>query len=155
VTLRALVIGLGQPAGGDDGVGIAVIVRLRAEGEVEDVAFETATDASALVERLQENVPVVVVDAVVGGGSVGDVLVVAPERLDGDARPLSTHGLSVAQAIALARAVAPESVSSMIRIVGVVIAPPERGSTSLSSEVAAAIPAAVTTVRTLLREAMN
>jgi len=152
---RALVIGLGQPAAGDDAVGIAVVVRLRAEGALDGVTLETVSDATGLVERLQAGVPVIVVDAVVGGGSVGDVLVLAPERLDGDARPLSTHGMSVAQAIALARALAPNSVSSMIRIVGVVIDAPRQGEIALSSPIADAVAKAAATVHALLREVMN
>ena len=68
---RALVVGLGQPSAGDDAVGIAVIVRLRAEGDLEGVTYETAAEASALVERLQTGIPVIVVDALVGGGSFG------------------------------------------------------------------------------------
>lgn len=152
---RALVIGLGQPAAGDDGVGVAVIVRLRAEGALEGVSCETAAEASALVERLQTGVPVVIVDALVGGGRAGDVLVLDVESLAGDVRPLSTHGISVAQAIALARALAPEAVSPIIHVVGVVVEAAEVGDTTLSPIVLAAVPAACAKVHEVLRGIMS
>ena len=77
------------------------------------------------------------------------------ERVAGDARPLSTHGISVAQAIALARALAPDAVSPMIRVVGVAIDEAAVGDTALSPPVAAALPRACTRVHELLREVMN
>jgi hydrogenase maturation protease len=159
VTLRARVVGLGQPVAGDDGVGVAVIVRLRAEGEIEGVLYETIADASTLVERLQAKAPIVIVDAVVGGGEVGDVVVLEPRQLGKTARPLSSHGISVAQAIELARALAPDAVPEAIRIVGIVIAEPKRGMTSLSPAVAAAVSRAAAVVREqiedFLEEAWN
>ena len=126
---RAVVIGLGQPAAGDDGVGIAVIVRLRAEG--------------------------IIVDALVGGGKPGDVVVLDAERLAGDLRPLSTHGISVAQAIVLARALAPAAVSPIVRVVGIVIAIAEVGDAAFSPAIAAAVPKACAKVHELIREVMN
>lgn len=152
---RALVIGLGQPAAGDDAVGIAVVVRLRAQGEMDGVAYETVTDATALVERLQAGVPVIIVDALVGTGRPGEVVVLEAERLAGDVRPLSTHGISVAQAIALARALRPETDSAIVRVVGIVIATAKVGQTALTAPVAAALPAACTKIHELLREVMN
>jgi len=152
VTPRALVIGVGQPAAGDDGVGIAVIVRLRAERNLEDVVYETITEASALVERLQVGVPVLIVDALVGGGSPGDVIVLDAEQLTGDARPLSTHGISVGEAIALARTLAPDSVAAIVRVVGIVVERPKVGETALSPEIARAVSKACAVVHDLLRE---
>jgi hydrogenase maturation protease len=149
------VIGLGQPAAGDDGVGVAVIVRLRADRALEAVSCETAAEASILVERLQTGVPVVIVDALVGGGRAGDVLVLDVESLAGDVRPLSTHGISVAQAIALARTLAPEAVSPMIRVVGIVVEAARAGETKLSPAIVAAVPAACAKVHEALREIMS
>jgi len=146
------VIGVGQPAAGDDGVGIAVIVRLRAERNLEDVVYETITEASALVERLQVGVPVLIVDALVGGGSPGDVIVLDAEQLTGDARPLSTHGISVGEAIALARTLAPDSVAAIVRVVGIVVERPKVGETALSPEIARAVSKACAVVHDLLRE---
>jgi len=149
------VIGLGQPAAGDDGVGIAVVVRLRVEGDLEGVCYETVDEPSALVERLQTGVPVILVDAVVGAGKAGDVVVLGVDDLAGDLRPLSTHGISVSQAVSLARALAPESVSPMIRVVGIVIDRADVGDGALSPPIAAAVPAACARVHEALRDLMS
>ena len=60
------------------------------------------SDARQITET---GVPVILVDAIVGGGKPGDVVVLDAERLTGDVRPLSTHGISVAQAIVLGAAI--------------------------------------------------
>jgi len=152
MTPRARVIGLGQPAAGDDGAGIAVIVRLRAEGELEGVFYETVSDTSALVERLGTAVPIIVVDALVGGGRPGDVVVIDGERVSGS---ISRHGDSVSQAIELARALAPEQVSPIIRLVGIVIEKGQVRDGALSPSIAAAVPTACAVIHDLLRELMN
>lgn len=152
---RAHVIGIGQPAAGDDGVGIAVIVRLRAEGDVEGVVYETVTEPSALVERLRTDVPVVIVDAVVGGGEIGEVLVLEPADIEKTVRPLSTHGISLLQAIELADALAPGGVTKSVRLVGIVIEAPSGGGSSLSPRVAEAVPRAAAAVHRLLRDTLN
>lgn len=145
------VIGLGQPAAGDDGVGLAVVEHLRAEGVPDGVSLETVPEPSALVERLGTPGLVVVVDAVVGSGAPGDVLVLAPADLDDVHRhAVSTHGLTVAQAIDLAGALHPIGARPRVRIVGVVIEPPARGTIGLSAVVAASVPRAAAAVRALL-----
>jgi hydrogenase maturation protease len=63
---------------------------------------------------------------------------------------VSTHGLGVAQAIALARAVAPDAVAPAIRIVGITIAPPARYVQALSPVVTAAVGRAADRVRALV-----
>ena len=147
---RARVIALGQTAAGDDGAGLAVLEALRREGLPPAVELVHAADDSALVTLLATPAPVVLVDAVLGG-TPGEVIELGPEQLDArDVRPVSTHGLGVAQAIALARTLAPDTVSPAIRIVGITIAPPARYLQALSPAVAAAIPRAVDRVRALV-----
>jgi len=150
----ARVIGLGQPVAGDDGVGVAIVERLRAEGVPAGVTLETVPEPSALVDRLEVPGPVVLVDAVVGGGAPGDVLVLSPEELDDVShRAVSTHGLTVAQALGLAGALHPGARPDQVRIVAVVIDPPARGTVGLGPAVAASVPRAAAVVRTLLAPA--
>lgn len=147
--MRALVIGLGQPAAGDDGVGIAVLERLRADGVPPGVELRRAVEPTALVELLTVDVPVVLIDAV-AGDTPGEVLELEPDDLAGrGAPPYSTHGLDVERAIALARALEPRLTPSL-RIVGVAIARPPRLATGLSAAVSAAVPHAAARVRALL-----
>src|SRR5690606_8744706 len=90
------------------------------------------------------------VDAVLAA-PVGAVLVLEPEELEQRGlSTTSTHGLGVAQAVALARLLSPVAVSPSIHIVGVSISRPERFQQGLSPEVAAAVPrAAEHVLRTL------
>jgi hydrogenase maturation protease len=149
---RTRVIALGQTAAGDDGVGLAVLEELRRGGVPEGVELVHAPEDGALITLLETPATVVLVDAVVGGRP-GEVLEVGPEELEAKGlRPISTHGLGTAQAIALACAVAPATVAPAIRIVGITIAAPARYVQALSPIVAAAVPAAAARVRALMEE---
>ncbi len=143
----ARVIGLGQRAAGDDGVGLVVLERLRAvvPRAVELVGI---AEASAVIPWLATPVPVVIVDAVVTDhGAPGDVLDVASGSLPPHVRSVSTHGVGLAQALALARVLADrETIAPSIRIVGVTIAVAEAGAIGLSAAVEAAVPRAVQAV---------
>jgi hydrogenase maturation protease len=147
--MGARVIALGQAAAGDDGVGLAVLEALRAAGVPADVELVRAPEDAALVGLLETPLPVVLLDAVLEDPP-GRVIDVVPEAV-APRRTVSTHGLGVAQAIALARVVAPGRVSPSIRLVGITIARPARYAQALSPAVAAAVPAAVTRVRALVR----
>ena len=147
--VRARVIGLGQPAAGDDGVGLAVLDALRATALPRDVDLVTAPDASALVDLLAGADAVVLVDAVLGG-SPGAVLDLAPEDLAQRGAPtFSTHGLSIPQAIELAQVLG-DGPPPSLRIVGVVVERPRAPGVGLSPAAAAAVPEAAARVRALL-----
>jgi hydrogenase maturation protease len=143
---RARIIALGQPVAGDDGVGPAVLARLRAGGVPPDVELVAATEASALVEGVQLEGPVVIVDALLAEPA-GQVLVLSPEDLaTGALSPLSSHGLSAGGAIALARVLAPGALSPRIAVVAVTILPPGRYREGLSPGVGEALDAAAAAV---------
>jgi hydrogenase maturation protease len=140
--VRARVIGLGQEAAGDDGVGFAVIEELRRRGVPDDVELLRARDATALVPLLETPAPVVIVDAVLSAPA-GRVMEIDAEDLSsGGVRLLSSHGLGVGEIVALARLTAPERTSPSIRIVAITTAPPAGFSAVLSSEAAGAVTAA-------------
>jgi hydrogenase maturation protease len=140
---RARVVGLGHASGGDDGVGLAVLARLRAMSVPAHVELVEATEPSTLVSLLDGADPVVLVDAVVGTDDPGRILRLEPEMLQTPAlRLLSTHGVEVPQAIELARVLSPATVCKRIRIVGITIRRPGGPATTLSPDVAAAVPAA-------------
>lgn len=148
---RARVIGLGQAAAGDDQVGLAVIEHLRGAGVSEGVELLAAAEPSALLPLLETAATVVLVDAVLAAPA-GEVLVLAPEELEQRGlSTMSTHGLGVAQAVALARLLSAAAVSPSIHVVGVSISRPERFQQGLSPEVAAAIPRAAEHVLRILK----
>ena len=176
--MRTRVIAIGQRAAGDDGVGPAVLDHLtRAPGNTgprdaaagdrpgwgdsagrpgnagarRGVEFCEAADAMDLISLLQYDGAVILIDAFVGEDPPGTVREIPVEILD-DARtrPLSSHGMSVRQAIDLARTLSPKRVSASIRIVGVSIARSMDRSVGLSSAVARAVPLAAGSVMGML-----
>jgi hydrogenase maturation protease len=137
--MRVRVIGLGQRAAGDDGAGIAVIEALRRTGVPEDVECAVVAGPSALVALLWTPGRVIVVDAVVVPVA-GEVIDIDVDRIDpGAPIGVSSHGLGVRQAIALARLAEPELTSPDIHVVGVSIARPSRYVEGLSPIVAVAV----------------
>ena len=141
--MRARVIGLGQAAAGDDGVGLAVLDALRARGVPADVELVRAAEDATLVSLLETRAPVVLVDAVLGTPA-GEVLELSPADLARrGARAVSTHGLGVSDAVDLARTLAPDTVSPSVRVIAVTIERPAGYAQSLSAAVAAAVPRAV------------
>jgi hydrogenase maturation protease len=143
------VIGLGQSAAGDDAVGFAVLALLRRWGVPARVEVMEAGDPSALIALLETPHRVIVVDAVVGHPRVGEVLELTEEAWPtalSEARPLSTHGVGLLQAVELARVVATGAIAPEIVLVGVAIAPPQRYTRGLSSAVQAAVSVAARSV---------
>ncbi len=132
---EAVVLGIGQPMAGDDGVGIAVARKRAGTGR----AVREATDASVLLTLLEEGRRVVLVDAVLGPGNPGDVVRLRPESLASDLTPLSSHGVTVIQALELARNLFGEAATCDVEIVGVIIEQPEAPRAELSPAVAAAV----------------
>lgn len=142
---RTLVVGIGQPFGGDDAVGLAVAEKLRTMG----IPACTVPDGAALATALAGAERAVIIDAVAGGGPAGTVLHLSGDELceRAGAAPVSSHGLSVPDAVALARALGGAAETHLI---GVAIEPREGVSTTLGPEVAAAVEIAAARVRALL-----
>nr|WP_294509505.1 hydrogenase maturation protease [uncultured Rhodopila sp.] len=105
---RRLVVGVGNPDRGDDGAG-RLVARLLHGRLPADVRIEECLGGAAeLIDLLREADHAVLADAMVSGAAPGTI-----RRLDcasGDVMPrsagASSHGLGVAQAVGLARALA-------------------------------------------------
>jgi len=140
---RAVIVGIGQLAAGDDGVGLVVARALAARGH----ETRESADASILLTLLEDERRVVVVDAVVDGGAPGSVRQLDTGALVSGSAHLSSHGLGVAEALELARTLYGAQVAGDIRIVGIAIDHPTGAMLGLSPAVAAAVePAAVLAV---------
>lgn len=104
-TPRRVVFGLGNPTRGDDSAGRLVARLLRDAMPEDTVLIEQDGDAASLLPMLRVNDTVWLIDACCSGAPVGTV-----RRLDcltenvPPAVASSSHGLGVAEAIALARA---------------------------------------------------
>jgi hydrogenase maturation protease len=135
MTAAAIVVGIGQLAAGDDGVGLAVARELAGRG----VAVRESADASILLSLLEAGHRVVVVDAVAGGGPPGSVIRLALDAFGSGPTPLSSHGVSVAEAIAVARMLYGRRILAQLAIVGIAIDRPMVHAVGLSPAVAAAV----------------
>lgn len=139
------VIGLGARAAGDDGVGLVILDELRMLAPA-DVELVEAAEPAAVIPLLAGAGPVVIVDAVViAAGRPGQVVELEADALSPDVRAVSTHGLGLAQAVALGRLLA-ASVAHPISVVGVTIDVPSVPALGLSATVQAAVPRAVAAV---------
>jgi hydrogenase maturation protease len=138
--VRRLVIGVGNPDRGDDGAGPAVVAHLR-KRNLPGIALKTVSgEATELIRAWQDADSVVIVDAArcgLAAGTVREFDIGAPDLAIASNRA-STHGLGVAEAIALARniGVLPDD-GVVITIAGENFRPGE----SLSGPVAAAVAA--------------
>ncbi len=116
--MSVLVVGIGNRSRGDDAVGPEVAERVAALG-VPGVEVVVNDEPLTLVEHLTDHDEVVVVDAVGPRGEPGRVHVVhvgsAPLR--GDSPVLGSHGLGVAEAVELARAL--DRLPRRLTVVGV------------------------------------
>lgn len=105
-TQRRMVIGIGNPARGDDGAGPASIAALRGRLSADIELLQIDGEAAALLALLEQASDVYLVDACHSGAPAGTV-----RRFDLATVPLphvngasSTHGLGLAEGVELARA---------------------------------------------------
>lgn len=103
---RRLLIGIGNPRRGDDGVGPAVAARLRGQAGDHLEVLAHDGEAAALVELLAQAEVAYLVDAAVSRSPPGTIhrLDVSGEPLPRSLLAVSTHDLGVYEAIELARA---------------------------------------------------
>lgn len=145
--VRPLVVGLGSPDRGDDGVGVAVARAVAARG-LPDVDVLTHEDPTDLVELWAGRELVVVADAVRSGAEPGTIVVVEtgaegerlPESAWGRSGRGGTHAFGLASAVELARAL--HRLPRRVALLGIEAASFEHGA-PLSRSVAAAVPFAV------------
>jgi hydrogenase maturation protease len=100
-----LIIGLGNDQRGDDGSGLEVARTLRPRLVGRARVEECASEGIALLELWRDADEVMVVDAVVSGGVPGTVhrIEAGDGFTPGFHTATSTHGLSLAEAVALGR----------------------------------------------------
>ena len=102
---RTLVLGLGNPLMGDDGVGVAAVARLREEFELPDEVCLTdgGTWGMNLLPLIEAADELVLIDAIRIGAAPG-----APVRVERDALPryfahkISPHQIDLREVLALA-----------------------------------------------------
>ena len=149
---QTLVIGVGNPLRGDDGVGHVVTRALRRLNLPNVSVREESGESAALIEAWKNAENVIVIDAAQSGSAPGII-----HRFDASCGPIparffhcSTHGLSAAEAIELARSL--NQLPPRLILFGVEGRDFGVGET-LSPEVAGAVDELVNRLRTQLKGA--
>jgi hydrogenase nickel incorporation protein HypA/HybF len=139
--VKVRIIGIGQDVAGDDGVGLQVIAALRDRPSAPGLELHALRDPTALIELMDNADSVIVIDALIGRPP-GSIHVLDLESLSRDPPSgLSSHGIGVAQAVALAHAVLANPPREL-KIVAIGIDAPRGHSIGLSPLVRAAVPSA-------------
>ena len=136
------IVGVGEPMGGDDGVGIAVVERLRVLGTPAGTELHALRDPSELATVLAGAERALIVDAVLDPERVGSVRLLDGAGFAAQRRPLSTHGVDVMTAVELGRQLAAADFPS-VSFLAIGIGLPDSLTPALSSPVAAAVEGAV------------
>lgn len=142
--VSGLIVAMGQRVAGDDGVGLAVLDALRARALGPELELRELRDASELLELLDRDRPIVVLDALLDAVP-GSVRVLDPSVLCRQPpSAVSSHGLSLRQAVELARALG-HAGAERLRVVAVGIEAPRTYRAGLSPAVAGAVERAADT----------
>jgi len=102
---RLIILGIGNPYRGDDGVGLVVARSLRDKVPRDVVVLEQGGEPAALIEAWADADAVLLIDAVSSGAKPGSLHVIDATRtpLSRDLFRHSTHSFGVAEAVELAR----------------------------------------------------
>ncbi|KAB2943480.1 MAG: hydrogenase maturation protease [Hyphomicrobium sp.] len=103
---RRVVLGIGNPDRGDDAAGREVVQRLRGALPQDVLLAEETGEVVRILARIEGAEAAYLIDACASGAPPGSVsrFDVAEARLPQHASAASTHGLGLAEAIELARA---------------------------------------------------
>ena len=144
------VIGLGNELAGDDGIGVAVINRLREQGSIPPGVklIEAGIPGLSLVEMMLGAKRVIMVDSFLDGGNPGLIRRFTEEELPPVGYSAGqSHGIGLREALAFARGVMPRQFPGEVVVVGISIERPGRWVQGLSPPVEAAVDQAAETVR--------
>jgi hydrogenase maturation protease len=155
--MKTIVVGLGNPILGDDGVGwkVADVVERRlpspSKGESEIVVDRCSLGGLRLMEQLIGYDRAIIIDAITTGGTVGSVIASPLHKLpDRIGHTSSAHDTSLHHALELGKQMGAQ-LPKDITIVGIVIAPAYDFSERLSPEIADAVSVAADAVMQLLQ----
>ena len=154
--MKTLVLGLGNPILGDDGVGFRVVQSLRDKVDSEGVTIiEASTSGLGLLDLLTDYDEAVIIDAIqTDGGRVGEVYRLEARDFDATKHTASPHDINMATALELGRRLKLH-VPQRISIIAIEIPDALTFSEKCSPEVEKAIPVAVDVALTALRERGN
>jgi hydrogenase maturation protease len=142
--VKKLVLGVGNPIGTDDGVGIHVareLKKLNLEGvEVE----ELPASGLELLDMVVGHDKVIIVDAIrTAGGCPGEFYTLSEDDFVRSVHGASPHGINIPTALAMGRKVVPDQMPKELVFVAVEVEDIENVSDKMTPKVAAAVPSVV------------
>jgi hydrogenase maturation protease len=156
--MKTIIVGLGNPILGDDGVGwkVAEVVENRLNVppklNVGDVTVERCSlGGLRLMEQLIGYERAIIIDAITTGGTLGSVIALPLRTFPNHVgHTTSAHDASLHHALEMGKQMGAQ-LPTDITVVGVVIKPAHEFSEQLSPEIAAAVSVAADTVVQLLQ----
>jgi hydrogenase maturation protease len=132
-----LLVGLGNPIMGDDGVGIYVVKRLKekAQGGADLEFKELSLGGLGLVEEMLGYETVFIIDSAASSGKAGRIHEFSPEQLKETQYASSPHATNFATALELFKRLEASEIPNTIRIFTIDINPKFRFSEALSPPV--------------------
>jgi len=151
--MKTLIIGIGSPILGDDGVGIEVARRCRELFSSNDNinVVEVGTGGLSLLDIVQGYDRLILLDAIISGSPIGSVQVLKEEALSATVHLGTGHEADLRTALALGRKLAEKPLPADVRIVAVEVRNITTFSENLSPEVEDSVPDAVAAVKKLLQ----
>lgn len=110
-------VGLGSALRGDDAAGLLVASWVRALTAGRAPVEEVSGDLDRLIQTLLGDGEVIVVDAVRAPGVEGEILTLDPDQID-PAETRSSHGLGLAEAVGISRALGGQASLHLLGIRG-------------------------------------
>lgn len=150
--MKTLVLSLGNPILGDDGVGFRVIEALKKHPKNKETTLESAALGGLnMVEILSGYERAIIIDAIKAGGRVGQIYRLTPDSLRSTSHSSNPHDLNFTAALELGKKLK-VILPQRIDILAIEIPDATSFSEKCTPEVAKAIPACVRMVLRLLKE---
>ena len=149
--MKDLIVSIGNPFMGDDGIGQAILDELMRRGATADL-MDLGTDIMRLSLYGKGYRRIVILDSLRGAGTPGEVLSFSEGEMvrDLDSRIRSAHLMGSIEAIQVLKIASPDLSRTEFNLVGIVAKRIETGK-SLSPEVASSIKTAADRVESILR----
>ncbi len=151
--MKTIVLGIGNPIIGDDGVGFHVIEKLEKDPPDGDVTL-TACDASglAILDLIVDFDRAIIIDAIqTADGTPGQIYRLGINDFTVTKHTISPHDVDLPTALDIGKMLQLK-IPHKIDIIGVEIPDALEFSTGLSESVSAAVPKVVQTIREILSE---
>lgn len=148
--MKTLIVGVGSPILGDDGVGVHAVRRLIADGLPQGVdAVEVGTGGLALLDHVRGYGKLVVIDAIVSGAPAGTVRVLEGGEVANAVHLGADHGADLPTTLGLGSKLLQTDMPEEVLVVAIEAGSLSRFTETLSPEVEAALPGALATATAL------